>query len=154
MRQTLKSFKHQRGLALVETAIVLPFLIFVMLAASEFTNAFVQHTTLTKAVRDGARYVAEEAIDGTLTLNLSANLIDETKRLVVYGDRDQNGGTPVVYGLNINDVSVIDAGGDNIEVRVDYAYTGILGSVLPSFGYGADLPLLFNLRASVTMRAL
>jgi len=148
------TYKKQRGLALVETAIVLPFLLFVMLAASEFTNAFIQHTTLTKAVRDGARYIAEEGIDGSLTLNLTNALIDETKRLVVYGDRDQNGGTPVVYGLNINDVSVTDVGNENVEVRVDYAYTGILGSVLPSFGYGSDLPLLFNLRASVTMRAL
>lgn len=154
MRNTSPSLKHQRGLALVETAIVLPFLMFVMLAASEFTNAFVQHTTLTKAVRDGARYAAEEAIDGSLTLNLSNTLIDETKRLVVYGDRDQIGGTPMVYGLSVNDVSVTDVGGNNIEVRVDYAYTGILGSVLPSFGYGSDIPLLFNLRASVTMRAL
>jgi len=148
------SLKHQRGLALVETAIVLPFLMFVMLAASEFTNAFVQHTTLTKAVRDGARYVAEEAIDGTLTLNLSTTLIDEARRLVVYGDRDQTSGTPLVNGLTVNDVSVNNLGSNNIEVRVDYAYTGILGSVLPAFGFGPDISLLFNMSASVTMRAL
>ena len=150
----LLSLKHQRGLALVETAIVLPFLMFVMLAASEFTNAFVQHTTLTKAVRDGARYVAEEAIDGTLTLNLSTTLIDEARRLVVYGDRDQTSGTPLVNGLTVNDVSVNNLGSNNIEVRVDYAYTGILGSVLPAFGFGPDISLLFNMSASVTMRAL
>lgn len=139
---------------MVEAAICLPLLTFIMLAASEFTFAFVQHMTLTKAARDGARYVAEEAIDGTLTVNLNQGLIDETRRLVVYGDRNGSSGTPVVQGLSVNDVSVIDAGGDNIEVRVNYAYTGILGSVLPAFGYADDISLLFNMTASVTMRAL
>ncbi len=148
------SRKRQRGLAMVETAICLPLLMFVMLAACEFTFAFVQHTTLTKAARDGARYVAEEAIDGSLTMNLTPALIDEARRLVVYGDRNGAGGTPLVEGLTVNDVSVFDAGGDNIEVRVNYAYTGILGSVLPAFGYGNDISLLFNMTASVTMRAL
>lgn len=139
---------------MVEAAICLPFLLFVMLAASEFTFAFVQHMTLTKAARDGARYAAEEAIDGTLTMDLNQTLIDETRRLVVYGDRNGTSGTPVVQGLTIGDVTVLDAGGDNIEVRVNYAYSGILGSVLPTFGYGSDISLLFNMRASVTMRAL
>ena len=68
---------RQRGLALVETAITLPLLLFLMLAASEFTAAFVQHTTLTKAARDAVRYVAEEAIDGTLTVNLTNALKDD-----------------------------------------------------------------------------
>lgn len=139
---------------MVETAICLPLLMFVMLAASEFTFAFVQHTTLTKAARDGARYVAEEAIDGSLTMNLTPALIDEVRRLVVYGDRNGTSGTPLVENLTVNDVSVIDAGGNNIEVRVNYAYTGILGSVLPAFGYANDISLLFNMTASVTMRAL
>lgn len=151
--RNLTLMKSQRGLALVETAIALPFLLFVMLAASEFTFAFVQHTTLTKAARDGARYAAEEAIDGTLTVNLSNALKDETRRLTVYGNRTGTG-TPVVQNLSVNDVTVNDVGGNNIEVRVTYPYTGILGSVLPTFGYGSNISLLFNMSATVTMRAL
>lgn len=144
----------QRGLALVETAITLPFLLFVMLAATEITNAFVQHTTLTKAVRDGVRWAAEEAIDGTDTFNLTAALEDEVRNLVVYGNRSGSG-TPVVNNLTVNDVTVTRLGtSDNIEVTVDYPYSGIFGSVLPSFGYGSDISLLFNLNATVTMRAL
>lgn len=145
--------KSQQGLALVETAIALPFLLFVMLAASEFTFAFVQHTTLTKAARDGARYAAEEAIDGTLTVNLSNALKDETRRLTVYGNKAGTG-TPVVNNLSVNDVVVNDVGGNNIEVSVTYPYTGILGSVLPTFGYGSNISLLFNMSATVTMKAL
>ena len=91
---------RQRGIALVETAITLPFLLFVMLAASEFTFAFVQHTTLTKAVRDGVRYAAEEVIDGTLTFNLTAALQNDTRRLVVYGNT-LGVGTPAAVGLTV-----------------------------------------------------
>ena len=149
----LTPLTHQRGLALVETAITLPFLLFVMLAASEITFAFVQHATLTKAARAGARWAAEEAIDGTLTMNLTAALQNETRNLVVYGNR-LGAGAPAVDGLGINDVTVNAVGGNNIEVSVNYPYTGILGSVLPTFGYGSNISLLFNMNATVTMRAL
>jgi Flp pilus assembly protein TadG len=151
--RTPATMTRQRGLALVEAAITLPFLLFVMLAASEFTFAFVQHTTLTKAARDGARYAAEEAIDGTLTMNLNAALRDETRRLTVYGNKAGTG-TPVVNGLTVNDVTVSDVGGNNVEVSVTFPYTGILGTVLPTFGYGSNISLLFSLSATVTMRAL
>jgi len=151
--QTPATMTRQRGLALVEAAITLPFLLFVMLAASEFTFAFVQHTTLTKAARDGVRYAAEEAIDGTLTMNLNAALRDETRRLTVYGNKAGTG-TPLVNGLTVNDVTVSDVGGNNVEVSVTFPYTGILGTVLPTFGYGSNISLLFSLSATVTMRAL
>lgn len=153
--RTLTPLIHQRGLALVETAITLPFLLFVMLAASEFTNAFVTHTTLTKAVREGARWAAEEAIDGTLSVNLTTALQDDTRRLVVYGSRvDPPTSAPLVYGLTTSDVTVTNVGGNNIEVSVTHPYTGILGTVLPTFGYGSDIALLFTMEATVTMRAL
>jgi len=149
----LTTLNRQRGLALVETAITLPLLLFVMLAASEFTNAFVQHTTLTKATRDAARYAAEEAIDGTLTVNLTNAIIDDARRLLVYGNR-AGSGAPLVPGLSVGHVTVSDVGGWNVEVSVNYPYTGILGSVLPTFGYGSDIAMLFTMRATVTMRAL
>lgn len=149
----LTTMHRQRGLALVETAITLPLLLFVMLAASEFTNAFVQHTTLTKAARDAARYAAEEAIDGTLTVNLTNAIKDEAKRLLVYGNK-AGSGSPLIPGLSVGDVTVTDVGGWNVEVGVNYSYSGILGSVLPTFGYGSNISTLFNMRATVTMRAL
>jgi len=151
--RTVATMTRQRGLALVETVITLPFLLFVMFAATEFTFAFVQHTTLTKAARDGARYAAEEAIDGALNFDLTAGIIDETRRLVVYGNRAGTG-SPVVSGLGVNNVTVTDVGNENVEVSLTFPYTGILGSVLPSFGYGSNISLLFSMSATVTMRAL
>ena len=144
---------RQRGIALVETAITLPFLLFVMLAASEFTFAFVQHTTLTKAVRDGVRYAAEEVIDGTLTFNLTAAIQNDTRRLVVYGNT-AGVGTPAAVGLTVGDVTVTDIGNNIVEVSLTYPYTGILGTVLPTFGYGPNISMLFNMDATVAMRAL
>ena len=143
---------RQRGLTIVEAAITLPFLLFVMLAATEFTNAFVQHMSLTKAVRDGARWAAEETNDNT-GFNLDGDLKDEVRNIVVYGNRT-GAGTPGINGLTVNDVTVTDVGGNNIEVSVNYPYSGILGSVLPTFGYGSNVSLLFNMNATVTMRAL
>ena len=144
---------HQRGLAIVETIITLPFLLFVMLAATEFTNAFIQHMSLTKAVRDGARWAAEEAIGGGGNVSLTVALQNEVRNIVVYGNR-LGAGAPGIYGLTVNDVTVTDVGGENIEVSANYPYSGILGSVLPSFGYGSNVSLLFNMDATVTMRAL
>jgi len=147
-------FFRQRGLALVETAITLPFLLFVMLAASEITFAFVQHTTLTKAVRDGVRYAAEEAIDGTLTFDLTAAIQNDTRRLVVYGNT-AGVGAPAAVGLTVGNVTVTNLGNDIVEVSLTYPYAGILGSVLPTFGYGANnISILFNMDATVAMRAL
>ena len=152
--RTLTPHFHQRGLALVETAITLPFLLFVMLAATEITNAFVTHTTLTKAVRDGARWAAEEAFDDTTGFDLNDDLKLEARNLVVYGNRNGTG-TPAVNRLTAANVTVTRLGtSNNIEVTVNYPYTGILGTVLPTFGYGSDIALLFNMDATVTMRAL
>jgi Flp pilus assembly protein TadG len=143
---------RQRGLAIVETAITLPFLLFVMLAATEVTNAFIQHMSLTKAVRDGARWAAEEAEDNT-GFNLHDDLKNEVRNIVVYGNRT-GAGTPGINGLTVTNVTVNGVGGDNIEVSANYPYSGILGSVLPTFGYGSSVSLLFNMNATVTMRAL
>ena len=166
--RTATPLTRQRGLAIVETAITLPFLLFVMLAAIEFTNAFVTHTTLTKAVRDGARWAAEEAIGGGDTIVWSTALEKEVQNLVVYGNRGGTG-TPVVKGLDTQEgkgknkkfkyVKVERVGtSDNIRVWVEnypyYPYASIFGSVLPSFGYGSNISTLFNLSATVTMRAL
>jgi len=154
MMRAPTTFFRQRGIALVETALTLPFLLFVMLAASEITFAFVQHTTLTKAVRDGVRYAAEEAIDGTLTFNLTAAIRNDTKRLVVYGNT-AGVGAPAAVGLTVGNVTVTNLGNDIVEVSLTYPYAGILGSVLPTFGYGTNnISLLFNMDATVAMRAL
>lgn len=145
--------KRQRGTALVETAICLPLLLFAMLAAGEVTYAFLQHNTLNKAVRDSARYAAGVAKKGTLGYSLDATEISDAKNLVVYGNQ-LGTGTPVLPNLSVAAVTITEHGDHFVDVHVTYAYTGILGSVLPSFGLGPDSSLSFNLEASVRMRSL
>ena len=50
-----------RGLAMVEFVIVAPLLMLLMLTVGEFGRVFFQYNTLTKAVREGARYAAGQA---------------------------------------------------------------------------------------------
>lgn len=154
MSEKITQLKRERGIALVETVICLPVLLFVMLAAGEITNVFIQHSTLTKAVRDGSRHAAGQAINhGAKVFDLNAGLVNETRNLVVFGNASGSG-TPVLPNLTVGAVTVLDAGGEIVEVRASYAYTGIIGAVLPAFGFGPDHSLGFNLEASIRMRAL
>lgn len=139
-------------MAMVEAVIVLPVLIFLMMAAAEVTNVFIQHNTLTKSVRDGARFVADNLFLGsTQSMNLTTARIDDTKSMVVYGDTSGSG-TPRVHGLGLNHVTVTALTPRVVQVTASYPYAGILGAVLPGIGGGASLT--FNLSATVSMRAM
>lgn len=153
MNGSIEKRKRQKGTALVESAITLPLMLLLMLVGGEMTNAFMAHNTLTKAVRDGSRYVSGKAINGARVLDLNAQLVNEARNLVVYGNIAGNG-NPVLPGFNVGNVFVSDIGNNRIEVRAQYAYSGITGSVIPGFGYGPDSALGMTLEASVRMRAL
>ena len=145
---------RQRGAILAETVVVLPLVIFLVVLTAEVTNAFVDHNTLTKAVRNGARHVASNAILGTTGIVLlQPQLITEAQNLVVYGNVS-GGGTALIPGLATSNVKVLDLGGDNIAVSAAHNYSGILGTMLPAFGFGADSSLTHTLSATVTMTAL
>ncbi|MEX2124731.1 MAG: TadE family protein [Woeseia sp.] len=153
MSAEIRQRGRQRGIALVETAICLPVLLFLMLVAGELTNAFLQHNTLTKAVRDGARYAAGLAVNNAKVFHLSPDIVSDTQSLVVFSDTSGTG-TAILPNLTLGAVTVTGVGGEIVEVRATYSYTGIIGSVLPAFGFGSDPSLGFNLEASVRMRAL
>jgi hypothetical protein len=146
--------RRQRGAVLAETAVVMPLLLFLVLATAEVTNAFVDHNTLTKAVRNGARYLSANAVLGTTGIVLlRPDLVTETQNLVVYGNTAGTG-TPVLPGLSVANVQVLDLGGDDVAVQASHAYSGILGATLPTFGFGPAGDLTHVLQATVTMRAL
>jgi hypothetical protein len=133
--------------------LITPLMLLIMLATAEVTRAFVDHNTLTKAVRNGVRYVAENAFQGTTGIVfVSTQLRGEAKNLVVYGNT-LGVGSPVLPGLTPADITITDLGGDNIQISVSFTITGMLGPVVPNF-FGSSIDLLHNLQASVTMRAL
>lgn len=154
MTANVQAMRFQQGTALVETVICLPLLLFLMMAAGEIAHAFLQHNTLTKAVRDGARHASGLVINhGQGTFFLSPEIISDTKSLVVFG-HTSGIGTALLPNLSLEAVEVSEVGFEIVEVRATYAYTGILGAMLPSLGSGPDHPLAFDLQASVQMRGL
>jgi Flp pilus assembly protein TadG len=90
---------------LVEIAIVLPLLLMLFAAVGEFGRYFYEYTTMAKAARVGARFMAAKTIDSA-----STDWITATKKLVVYGNTAGTG-NPVLPGLTINNVDVKFAGG-------------------------------------------
>ena len=149
-----KSIARHRGAVLVEMVIVTPVLLFIMMATAELTRAFIDHNTLTKAVRTGVRYVAANAFQGTTgVVWVSAALRAETQNLVVYGN-SAGTGTPVLAGLTSADITVTNIGADNIQVSAVHTISGILGPLLRSVFTGPDINMVHNLEATVTMRAL
>jgi Flp pilus assembly protein TadG len=145
---------RQRGAALVEAIVVSPLMLLLIVGTAEVTNAFVEHNTLTKTTRNAARYLSARAVLGTTgVVQLSADTVAQTQRLAVYGNL-AGSGSPVLPGLSVTNVQILDVGNNNIQVSISYPYTGLLGGSLPGFGLGTDTDLNVNLRATVTMRAL
>lgn len=145
--------RKERGAVIVEFAIVLPILLFMMLATAEFGRAFFQYNTLTKAVRDGARYAAANALAGSLgTLDVNA-ITTETQQLVVYGNAG-GAGMALLPNLAPADVTVTNPSGDLVVVQASYTYTPIFAPSLATFGLATSPNLGFAMQASVVMRAI
>jgi Flp pilus assembly protein TadG len=97
--------RDEQGVQLVEIAIVIPIMLMLFAAVGEFGRYFYEYTTLAKAERVGARFMATKSID-----SVSTDWVAATKKLVVYGNTAGTG-TPVLPGLTINNVDVKFAGG-------------------------------------------
>jgi len=152
-RSRLHRFAGQRGLATVEFVITLPLLLLVFLATAEVGRMLSQYDTLTKAVRDGARYLAANSLAGsTSTVSISGQVQAQTQNLVVTGNINGTG-SPVLPGLAVGNVTVSDAGNGYVSVAASYTFQPIFAT-LPTFGLSGPISLSVPLNASVVMRAL
>lgn len=143
-----------RGVAMVETAIVLPVILFMILGVTEVGRLMIRYNALTKAVRDGARYASMYALDGTTgTVSIDPVLLGQVQNVVVFGNA-AGLGSPVLSGLSAGQITLTPVGPDEIRVNADYPYIPLLGNSIPSFGTGGTLSTAFTMRASVNMRAL
>lgn len=70
---------RQRGAAIVEFALVLPFLLMLALLVTEFGRAVYRYNGVVKAVRDGVRYLAVQPPGDSTAIATARNL-------VVYGN--------------------------------------------------------------------
>jgi Flp pilus assembly protein TadG len=146
-----------RGIAVVETAIVLPLLFLLLLVVGELGRAFIQYSRLSHRVHAAARHVAENAmLDTTGVLQPPSNqLLTQARNLVIYGV-PVVAGAPAVPGLNTSNVMVnFDFQEGTVQVQVTYPYQPIVGEVLPMFGFGGDIAVdAITLRPQTTLRAL
>ena len=149
----IRCFKRdERGVQLVELAIVLPVLVVLFAAVAEFGRYFYEYTTLAKASRVAVRYLATAITNGDCDA--------AAKNLVVYGNFAGTG-NPLVTGLTPSNVQIIrsnDAGtpvaGMPITVTINiinYQHTPIfdLGGLTKS-----STTLAVDVKPSVTMRYL
>lgn len=143
---------RERGVATVEAAISIPLLLFLMFAAVEIGRAYVQYTVLADASRNAARHVAEVAMQATQRISITPQLLTRARNLVVYGN-EAGAGTAVLPGLQANQVTVIDAGNNNVQITTAYPYQPLFGPQLPTFRAGT-INSMFTMNIVVTMRAL
>ena len=120
--------RRQRGVAIIEFALILPFLLLLTAVTTEFGRAIYQYGILAKAVRDSARYLSEQT-PGTH--------IAQARNLVVYGNTAGTG-TPLAIGLsdaNVPDPTWQTAGTNpvinTVTIKVSgYTFNSMFDSVL------------------------
>lgn len=149
--KVFRFLRREKGSQIVELAIALPVMLILLAGATEFARFFYTYSTLTNAVRAGARHACKWKVDEPWTF-------PETSKLVVYGDYSDTSKGPILPGLTTSNV-VITANGpsenniDSVTVKiVNYKYQ-------PLFDLGkmtgiSALSLNININASATMHQL
>ena len=150
--QWLNRFRgDEHGAQLLELAIVLPILLLLFAGIAEFGRFFYEYTTLSKASRVAARYLASKSVSSKTNYEAIA------KNLVVYGNTAGTG-TPILDGLTTSNVSITYQGGTTaIPNTVTVSITGYEHD--PVFDLGAllkktSLSTAVEVKPSVTMRYL
>lgn len=148
----ITSFRRDdRGLQLVELALVMPVLILLFAALAEFGRYFQAYTTLTKGSRVAVRYLATARYAGCDDLN--------AKNLVVYGNMAGTG-SPIVNGLTVSNVRIErlnkDGGTTGFPATVTIQITNFKHTPIFDLGklLNSSLSLNIDMKPSVTMRYL
>ncbi|WP_370279045.1 TadE/TadG family type IV pilus assembly protein [Pontibacterium sp.] len=152
--ESQKMPKRQRGLAAVEFTIAAPILLMLFIGTAELGKLLYDYNTLSKAQRNGIRYLAAQASPGQTEAAIdNTTFIDNATNLVVYGNLAGTG-DPLLEGFSTDDVTFDDPTVDDVRVTVTYDYSPMIFNAVPSFGFGTPTALNFTLSSSITMRAL
>lgn len=88
--------KRQQGVALVEFALLLPFMTTMIFMVTEIGRAYYQYNTIAKSVREAARYLSVRAPNVD---------VDKARNIVVYGTANPNSSSkPLALGLSLSNV--------------------------------------------------
>jgi hypothetical protein len=140
--------RDENGLQLVEVAIVVPIFLMLFAATAEFGRYYYEYTTLSKNVRDAARY---------LTTVYPGQGDSTAQKMIVYGN-PAGTGSPILQGLDPTNVKITYKGGaiasnpDTVTVEIiNYKHT-------PIFDLGKLTKTNFStnvgIKPSVTMKFL
>ena len=141
----------QRGVALVELALIIPLLLLLSVITTEFGRAMYEYNAVTKSTRDAVRY---------LSFQTPGTHIDEARNLMVYGNLAGTG-TPLARGLSLANVPATScctwqSSGSNpvvttVTVRVsNYTFQPMFPSVM-GLVFGTDGAMTFS-DITATMR--
>ena len=145
--------QRQRGIVAVETVIVLPVVLFLLLAVAELGNAILQYNVLTRAVRDSARYVSKVAAEESEgVINLTAAKITTARNLAVYGTTVP--GTAVLPGLTPGNITVAVVNTNDVSVSARYQYQPLFAGNIPALVGDGNAGGAFTMNAQVIMRIL
>ena len=145
---------RQAGTAALELAIALPVLLLLLVATAEVGRLLSQYDTLTKSVRDAARFLASNALGGTTGVVLITPQVQaQTQNLVVTGNINGSG-SAILPGLVAANVTVTAVDSTHVSVSAAYPYQPLLGATLPTFGIGSPISFSFPLTATIVMRGL
>ena len=144
--------RNERGVQLLELAIVLPIFMILFAATAEFGRYFYEYTTLAKAARLGARYL--------VTAKVNCAQAGVAKNLIVYGNVAGTG-SPILPDLKTTDVSIspndLDCQGtpQGVPQSITVTFSGFkhkslfdLGGLLKNTSLSMDI----DVKPSVTMR--
>lgn len=143
--------RNQQGVALIEFALILPLLLLLIFITTEFGRAIYQYDTLTKSVRNAARY---------LSIQPPNTRINEARNLVVYGNIEGSG-QPLALGLGLQHVQNTPTWGQafgtdgygiktvTIEVT-NYTFNSLVAGVFGlNFGAYTFAPIKATMRSHV-----
>jgi Flp pilus assembly protein TadG len=141
----------ERGVQLVEVALVVPIMLLLFGAVAEFGRYFYEYTTAAKAARVGARFLVSKKV------NSATDYQTQAKNLVVYGNIGGTG-SPVLPGMTIGNVDVQYVGvtsgiPETVTINiVNYQHQSIvnLGALLKNTALSTNV----DVKPSVTMRFL
>jgi len=134
--------RHEKGAAMAELAILVPFLILLVAAISEFGRFFQTYTTLAKSTRAAARYLSNHPF---------ATSQDEATNLAVCGQLSCAGVNPLAENLSSSNICIESTGSPKIET-VTVSIGGSCATAYnfkPLFNIGALLNTNFMFRPAV-----
>lgn len=133
---------RERGQSLLEFAMVLPVLLLLAIGTIEFGRAYYQYNTLSKAVRQAARYMSSHGYTAAEQTN--------AKRMAIYGNADGTG-SPCLPGLTVSNIAVTarDDGGGTGPFTLD-APPAWVRLAVTGYTFQSMFPRIVPINASLT----